>query len=52
VLTAAIAAADVSAVADVPVTVYDPIADPAETAPLTFRVAASVSRVYLPLVLK
>ncbi|MBN1811667.1 MAG: hypothetical protein JXA14_07520, partial [Anaerolineae bacterium] len=51
-LTATIAASDVSAVADVPVTVYDPTADPPATAPLTFYVVASVSRLYLPIVLK
>lgn len=51
-LTATILAADVSAVADVPVTVYDPGATPTETLSLTFRVAASLARVYLPLVLR
>jgi len=51
-LTATIAAADVSAVADVPVTVYDPGTTPTETLPLTFRVVESVTRVYLPLVLR
>ena len=50
VLTATISASDVSAVANVPVTVYDPTADPTETTSLTFYVVASVSRVYLPLV--
>ncbi len=51
VLTATILASDVSAVAEVPVTVYDPTTDPTETLPLTFRVLESVARVYLPLVL-
>ncbi len=49
-LTATIYASDVSAVSDVPVTVYDP-ATGLETAPRIFRVVESVSRVYLPLVL-
>jgi hypothetical protein len=53
-LTATIYAADVSAVADVPVTVFDPSPTPTgtETLPLTFRVVDSVSRRYLPFVLK
>ena len=53
-LTAAISAADVSTVADIQVTVYDPIAEPggAETAPLTFQVVESISRIYLPVILK
>jgi hypothetical protein len=51
-LTATIYAADVSTVSDVPVTVYDPGGDPTETTPLTFHVVASVSRLYLPLVLR
>jgi parallel beta-helix repeat protein len=51
-LTATIYAADVSTVADVPVTVYDPSPPPTgtETSPLIFHVVESVHRVYLPLV--
>jgi parallel beta-helix repeat protein len=52
VLTATIYAADVSTVADVPVTVYDPGGDPTETPPLTFYVVAHVYRIRLPLVLR
>ena len=52
VLTATIAASDVSTVTDVPVTVYDPDGDPVETPPLTFYVVESVSRVYLPLAMR
>ena len=52
VLTATIYAADVSTVADVPVSIYDPTTDPVETPPLTFRVVESISRVYLPIVLR
>jgi len=54
VLTAAVTAADVSAVGDVLVTVYDDSGVPGgpETAPLTFYVAAHVYRIRLPLVLK
>jgi hypothetical protein len=51
-LTATISAADVGTVANVPVTVYDPGGDPTETPPLTFYVVESVSRVYLPFVLR
>ncbi len=51
-LTATIYAADVSAVSDVPVTVYDPGGDPTETPPLKFHVVESVSRVYMPLVMR
>jgi hypothetical protein len=53
-LTATIYAADVSAVADVSVTVFDPSPAPTgtETLPLTFRVVHSVSRRYLPLVVR
>jgi len=51
-LTATILAADVNAVADAPVTVYDPTTTPTETQALTFRVAASLTRVYLPLVVR
>jgi parallel beta-helix repeat protein len=54
VLTAAIPAADVDEVGQVPVTVYDDSGVPGgpETQPLTFDVVAHVYRVYLPLVLK
>ncbi len=51
-LTATVTADDVSAVADVPVTVYDPGATPTETQPLIFQVVASVRRIYLPLVMR
>ncbi len=51
-LTAAISAADVDEIGNVAVTVYDPTTTPTETAPLTFRVVASVSRLYLPLVMR
>jgi hypothetical protein len=53
-LTATVYAADASVVGDVPVTVYDPSAGPSgtETPPLTFRVVESVTRIYLPLVLR
>ncbi|MBN1890705.1 MAG: right-handed parallel beta-helix repeat-containing protein [Thermoflexales bacterium] len=51
-LAANISAADVDEVADIPVTVYDPTKVPAETVPLTFRVVASVSRIYLPVVMR
>ena len=53
-LTATISATDVSAVADIPVTVYDPSPVPTgtETLPLIFHVVQSVSRVYLPVVFK
>jgi hypothetical protein len=53
-LTAAISFTDVSAVANIPVTVYDPSPAPTgtETLPLMFHVVESVSRVYLPLVQK
>jgi hypothetical protein len=51
-LSATIYAADVSAVSDVPVTVYDPGGDPTETPPLTFHVVESVARLYLPLMLR
>jgi hypothetical protein len=53
-LTATLSATDVSAVANVPVTVYDPSPVPTgtETQPLIFHVVQSVSRVYLPVVLK
>jgi parallel beta-helix repeat protein len=51
-LTAAIDAADVSAVGEFPVTVYDP--DPApsgtETFPIMFHVVESVSDIYLPVI--
>jgi len=50
VLTASIAAGDVSTVANVPVTVYDPAGAPTQTPPLTFRVVESISRVYLPVI--
>ncbi|MFL7793283.1 MAG: hypothetical protein AB8I69_14165, partial [Anaerolineae bacterium] len=54
VLTATITAADVSAVGDVLVTVYDDSGVPGgpETAPLTFEVVPHVYRFCLPLVLK
>ncbi|MFP4344703.1 MAG: hypothetical protein ACLFU8_08430 [Anaerolineales bacterium] len=52
VLTATIFAGDVDTVAHVPVTVYDPGTTPTETAPLTFRVVATVARVYLPVVVR
>jgi len=53
-LTATIYAADVGSVADVPVTVFDPSPVPTgtETLPLVFRVVESVSRIYLPGVLR
>jgi trimeric autotransporter adhesin len=53
-LTATISFADVSAVADIPVTVYDPSPVPTgtQTLPLIFHVVQSVSRVYLPVVFK
>jgi hypothetical protein len=53
-LTATISFTDVSAVADIPVTVYDPSPVPTgtQTLPLTFHVVESVSRVYLPVVVK
>jgi len=47
-VTATIAAADVSTVGAVAVTVYDPTATPTETTALTFHVVATVYRVYLP----
>jgi hypothetical protein len=50
VLTATISAPDVSSVAAIPVTVYDPGGSPNETAALTFSVVPAVARVYLPLV--
>ena len=49
-LTATISATDVSTVTDVPVTVHDPGTTPTETQSLTFRVVASVARIYLPLI--
>lgn len=53
-LTATIYTADVSAAAEIPVTVYDPAPEPGgtETAPLTFYVIESVCRTYVPVVLK
>jgi parallel beta-helix repeat protein len=48
-LTASIPAADVSAVAEVPITVYDASGNPTETPPLIFHVTAHVERVYLPM---
>lgn len=53
-LRAAILAADVSSVGYFPVTVYDPTqtTGPTETDPLTFHVVASVSRRYLPVIMK
>ncbi len=49
-LTAAIAAADVSALGDFPVTVYDPNPAPSgtETSPILFHVVGSVFDMYLP----
>ena len=51
-LTATIYAGDVSAAAEIPVTIYDPAPVPTgtETAPLTFYVVESVRRIYLPVV--
>jgi hypothetical protein len=53
-LTATISLTDVSTIADIPVTVYDPSPVPTgtQTLPLTFHVVESVSRVYLPVVSK
>jgi hypothetical protein len=53
-LTATIYVADISAVADIPVTVYDPSPAPTgtETLALLFRVVDWIARVYLPVVLK
>jgi hypothetical protein len=53
-LTATISFTDVSAVASIPVTVYDPSPVPTgtEALPLIFHVVESVSRVYLPVVFK
>lgn len=51
-LTAAISAADVSTVAEIPVTVYDPDGTPTETPPLTFLVVEHIWPVYLPLILR
>jgi hypothetical protein len=53
-LTATILVSDVSTVAEIPVTIYDPAPEPdgTETPPLFFRVVESVSRVYLPVVFK
>jgi hypothetical protein len=53
-LTAAIAAADVSAIADVPVTVYDPTPTPGGTLtpPIMLHVVKTIFRIYLPAVLK
>jgi hypothetical protein len=48
-LTASIPAADVSAVAEVPITVYDASGNPTETPPLIFHVTAHMERVYLPM---
>jgi len=44
----------VNAVADIPITVYDPSPVPTgtQTLPLIFHVVQSVSRVYLPVVFK
>jgi hypothetical protein len=53
-LTATIFMSDVSTVAEVPVTVWDPAPEPdgTETPPLTFYVVESVARVYLPVIHK
>lgn len=53
-LTTTISATDVSTVANIPITIYDPELAPTgtETSPLIFRVVESVSRVYLPVVVK
>ena len=53
-LTAVVSATDVSAVAHVPVTVYDPSPVPTgtESLPLIFHVVPSVSRLYLPVAQK
>ena len=51
-LTATISATDVSTVADIPVTVYDPDGTPAETPSLTFSVVESVTWVVLPVILR
>ena len=52
-LTAAIAKADVSTIADIPVTVYDPSPAPGGTLtpPLVLHVVGTVFRIYLPAVL-
>ena len=51
-LTAAIYAADVSAIGDIPVTVYDPYPLPSgtETSPIMFHVVESVFDIYLPVI--
>lgn len=53
-LTTTILATEVSTVADIQVTVYDPEPPPsgAETDPLIFQVVESLSNIYLPIVLK
>ena len=53
-LTATLSVTDVSAITDIPVTVYDPSPAPTgtETVPLIFHVVRSVFRVYLPMVFK
>jgi hypothetical protein len=53
-LTAAIYAADVSTIADIPVTVYDPYPLPGGTLtlPVMLHVVESISQLYLPAVLK
>ncbi len=51
-LRAAITAGDVGSLGDVLVKVYDPTQTPNETTSLTFKVVSSVSRVYLPVLLK
>ena len=52
VLTTTISAADVSTVAQIPVTVFDPAGNPPETAPLMFWVVDHVWEQYLPLIIK
>jgi parallel beta-helix repeat protein len=51
-LVVAISTADVSTVAQVPVTVYDPDGDPTETPPLSFLVVEHLWPAYLPKVAK
>lgn len=51
-LTASISAADVSAPAEIPITVYDPSGDPPETLALAFRVVEELWRVCLPVIMR
>ncbi|MFZ6028739.1 MAG: hypothetical protein ACOYYS_13570 [Chloroflexota bacterium] len=52
VITAAISADDVDAVAQIPVTVYDPGGTPTQTPALIFRVVAQAWQISLPLVVR